>query len=29
MHDAHAGNFIRRKDGDLIPIDIFFEGLPS
>ncbi len=29
MHDVHAGNFIRQKDGILIPIDVFFEGLPA
>ncbi len=28
MHDVHAGNFIRRRNGDLIPIDVFFEGIP-
>jgi hypothetical protein len=28
MHDVHAGNFIRRKTGDLIPIDVFFECIP-
>lgn len=28
MHDVHAGNFIRQKNGNLIPIDVFFEGLP-
>jgi hypothetical protein len=28
MHDVHAGNFIRQKNGILIPIDVFFEGLP-
>ena len=28
MHDVHAGNFIRRKDGTLVPIDVFFEGFP-
>ena len=27
MHDVHAGNFIRQKNGILIPIDVFFEGL--
>jgi hypothetical protein len=27
IHDVHAGNFIRQKNGSLIPIDIFFEGL--
>ena len=27
MHDVHAGNFIRQKNGVLIPIDVFFEGL--
>lgn len=27
MHDVHAGNFIRQKNGALIPIDVFFEGL--
>ncbi len=27
MHDCHAGNFIRQKNGSLIPIDVFFEGL--
>lgn len=27
MHDGHAGNFIRQKNGVLIPIDVFFEGL--
>ncbi len=29
MHDVHAGNFIRQKNGILIPIDVFFEGLPA
>jgi hypothetical protein len=29
MHDVHAGNFIRQKSGILIPIDVFFEGLPA
>ena len=29
MHDVHAGNFIRQKNGNLIPIDVFFEGLSS
>lgn len=29
MHDVHAGNFIRQKNGVLIPIDVFFEGLPA
>jgi hypothetical protein len=29
MHDVHAGNFIRQKNGVLIPIDVFFEGLPT
>lgn len=29
MHGVHAGNFIRQKNGMLIPIDIFFEGLPA
>ena len=29
MHDVHAGNFIRQKSGNLIPIDVFFEGLPA
>jgi hypothetical protein len=29
MHDVHAGNFIRKKNGILIPIDVFFEGLPA
>jgi hypothetical protein len=29
MHDVHAGNFIRQKNGTLIPIDVFFEGLSS
>jgi hypothetical protein len=29
MHDVHAGNFIRQKNGSLIPIDVFFEGLPD
>lgn len=29
MHDVHAGNFIREKNGVLIPIDVFFEGLPA
>ena len=29
MHDVHAGNFIRQKNGELVPIDVFFEGLPS
>lgn len=29
MHDVHAGNFIRQKNGILIPIDVFFEGLPN
>ncbi len=29
MHDVHAGNFIRQKNGALIPIDVFFEGLPT
>ena len=28
MHDVHAGNFIRQVNGVLIPIDVFFEGLP-
>jgi hypothetical protein len=28
MHDVHAGNFIRQKNGILIPIDVFFEGIP-
>jgi hypothetical protein len=27
IHDAHAGNFIKTKDGHIIPIDVFFEGL--
>jgi len=27
MHDVHAGNFIHQKNGILIPIDVFFEGL--
>jgi hypothetical protein len=27
MHDVHAGNFIHQKNGALIPIDVFFEGL--
>jgi len=29
IHDVHAGNFIRRKNGDLIPIDVFFESIPQ
>jgi hypothetical protein len=29
MHDVHDGNFIRQKNGILIPIDVFFEGLPA
>jgi hypothetical protein len=29
IHDIHAGNFIRQKNGILIPIDVFFEGLPA
>jgi hypothetical protein len=29
MHDVHAGNFIRQKNGILIPIDVFFEGIPA
>jgi len=29
MHDVHAGNFIRQKNGNLIPIDVFFEGIPT
>lgn len=29
MHHVHAGNFIRQKNGYLIPIDVFFEGLPA
>jgi hypothetical protein len=29
MHDVHAGNFIRQKNGILIPNDVFFEGLPT
>ena len=29
IHDVHAGNFIRRKNGDLIPIDVFFENIPQ
>lgn len=29
MHDAHTGNFIRQKNGALIPIDVFFEGITS
>lgn len=29
MHDVHAGNFIRQKNEELVPIDVFFEGLPS
>jgi len=29
MHGIHAGNFIRQKNGSLIPIDIYFEGLPA
>jgi hypothetical protein len=29
MHDVHAGNFIRQKNDILIPIDVFFEGLPA
>lgn len=28
MHDAHAGNFIRQSNSTLIPIDVFFEGIP-
>jgi hypothetical protein len=28
MHDVHAGNFIRQRNGLLIPIDVFFEGIP-
>jgi hypothetical protein len=28
MHDVHAGNFIRQKNGNLAPIDVFFEGIP-
>jgi hypothetical protein len=27
MHDVHAGNFIRQKNGILIPIDVFFQNL--
>ncbi len=27
MHDVHAGNFILQKNGTLIPIDVFFQGL--
>ena len=26
---VHAGNLIRQKNGILIPIDVFFEGLPA
>jgi len=29
MHDVHAGNFIRQKNGSLIPIDVYLEGLPT
>ena len=28
MHDVRSGNFIRQKNGNLIPIDAFFVGLP-
>lgn len=28
MHDVHSGNFIRQTNGLLIPIDVFFEGIP-
>ena len=27
MHDAHPGNFIETKNCQLVPIDVFFEGL--
>ena len=29
MHDVYAGNFIRQKNGSLIPIDVYFEDLPT
>lgn len=29
MHDVHAGNFIRQKNGALVPIDVYFEGIKS
>ncbi len=29
MQHDHAGNFIRQKNGILIPSDVFFEGLPA
>jgi len=27
MHDVHPANFIQTKDGHLVPIDVFFEGI--
>ena len=29
MHDVHSGNFIRQRNGALVPIDVYFEGLES
>lgn len=29
MHDVHAGNFIRQKNGMFVPIDVYFEGVHS
>ena len=29
MHDVHSGNFIRQKNGALVPIDVYFEGIKS
>jgi hypothetical protein len=29
VHDMHAGNCIKTPQGDIIPIDVFFEGLKN